>query len=565
MRNIFLAVVLIALGLSWLMPNHFLPWVSWQNEVLAFLAIILLAWLGVAHGLRVNNTFSIALPVSVLPFIALALLGIFQGITGVITFWGDVWSLLLYMALCVACLILGFFAGARSSVHLDKRDLQAPFTILAITLLAVASFSAVLVLAQVLDVWNSGWVVRVVGRRPGANLAQPNHLATLLLMGLVSLLFLNQIEKLGSLSSALIFSLLALGLAITESRTGALAFLMLLGWWLLKRVQVGFKLPLWVAVLASIGLLGLFWFWPYILNSTQALGHSVEVRAGAGTRLVVWPQLLEALALRPWGGWGLREVAKAHNAVVHAHLGSEPFSYSHNILIDLALGIGVPLAALLVLVTAVWLWRRVKAANHLLPWYCLGMALPLAVHSMLEYPFSYAYFLVPVMFLLGALEAVLAIKPVGHIGVRPVAVVLFVFTVAGGWSVLEYMKIEEDFRIARFEDLRIGQTPVDYHQPKIVLLTQLGALRESARMSPKPGMTTDELELLRNVALHYPSGAPLSRYALALALNGNPEEAVRQLMVIRALFGEGAYMRVKSRFENLAQSTYPQLLSLKLL
>ncbi len=41
------------------------------------------------------------------------------------------------------------------------------------------------------------------------------------------------------------------------------------------------------------------------------------------------------------------------------------------------------------------------------PRYCLALTLPVAVHSMLEVPFAYAYFLVPVMFAVGALEGAL--------------------------------------------------------------------------------------------------------------------------------------------------------------
>ncbi|WP_413857737.1 Wzy polymerase domain-containing protein [Candidatus Aalborgicola defluviihabitans] len=48
-------------------------------------------------------------------------------------------------------------------------------------------------------------------------------------------------------------------------------------------------------------------------------------------------------------------------------------------------------------------------------WYCLAVVVPVAVHSMVEFPFAYAYFLVPVMFALGALDGHLGWPPkVGH-------------------------------------------------------------------------------------------------------------------------------------------------------
>ena len=281
-------------------------------------------------------------------------------------------------------------------------------------------------------------------------------------------------------------------------------------------------------------------------------------------RLVVWPQLLEALAQRPWWGWGLGEVSEAHNAVAHAYAVSEPFSYSHNILLDLALGMGVPLTALLVLVTGVWLCRRVRLVEQLQPWYCLAVALPVAVHSMLEFPFAYAYFLVPVMFVLGVLEGTVGGKPAFRIGMRPVAALLVGVSIVGAWSVVEYFAIEEDFRVARFEALRLGETSVNYQRPDVVLLTQLGALVDGARISPKPGMTVDELALAQKVALRYPWTATQNRYALSLALNGNAEEALRQLRVMRSMHGEKTYEEIKANWNSLAQDKYPQLRELKL-
>ena len=183
---------------------------------------------------------------------------------------------------------------------------------------------------------------------------------------------------------------------------------------------------------------------------------------------------------------------------------------------------------------------------------------------MLEFPFAYAYFLVPAMFLLGTLEGEMSAQPMADVGIRFCAVFVTLFAVVCCWTGYEYFRAEEDFRMARFENLRIGKTPSDYERPKLVLLTQLGALRDSIRIRPEPGMTPEDIEIVRRVALHYPSGAPLSRYALVLALNGNPEEAIRQAQVLRVLLGEGAYMRLKLRFAEVGENTYPQLLEVKL-
>ena len=50
----------------------------------------------------------------------------------------------------------------------------------------------------------------------------------------------------------------------------------------------------------------------------------------------------------------------------------------------------------------------------------------------------------------------------------------------------------------------------------------------------------------------------------SLALNGNPDEAMRQLRVMRALHGEVAYTQVKAGWTVLADEKYPQLQTLRL-
>jgi len=389
-------------------------------------------------------------------------------------------------------------------------------------------------------------------------------LATLELMGLASLIFLHHTRKLRGFPAGAVFVVLCIGLAATESRTGTLAFLLMACWWFAKRKRVGFSLSPYAALLAILSFLLLFWAWPPFLRFVQMSDASMAVNTNAGLRMIVWPQLLEAVTMRPWLGWGIREVAKAHNAVADHYAVSESFSYSHNIVLDLVLGVGLPLALLLLLPTGVWLWSRVKAADQVSSWFCLAVALALMVHAMLEFPFAYAYFLVPAMFLLGTLEGEMSAQPMADVGIRFCAVFVTLFAVVCCWTGYEYFRAEEDFRMARFENLRIGKTPSDYERPKLVLLTQLGALRDSIRIRPEPGMTPEDIEIVRRVALHYPSGAPLSRYALVLALNGNPEEAIRQAQVLRVLLGEGAYMRLKLRFAEVGENTYPQLLEVKL-
>lgn len=552
--------ILFLLESAWLVPLHFLPWVSWHSEVPAFLAIFLLGGFALGYVLVVRRSITIDLPVSVLVLLGLGLLTAFQGSLGLLNFAGDALVLCLYIVLCVIAWLVGY--GGETS---QEKSLAA-LEVVAITLLAGAMASAVIALAQVFDVWDEfSWISRMPQlRRPGGNLGQPNQLATLLLMGVASLLFLEQTGRLSTQTSWLVFTVLCTGVAASESRTGLLSFVLIVLWGVAGRAWAGLRISLWTITLATVLFITLFLIWPLLMALLGSFASGAQANTRPGLRLVVWPQLIDAALMRPWLGWGLREVSEAHNAVAHAYEISEPFTYAHNLVLDLAVGAGLPLTGFLVLVTVVWFWRRVRATRQLLSWYCVAAVLPFAVHSMLEFPFAYAYFLVPAMFLLGKLEALTGGRAVWRMNSKIAAVAVGVAAVLAGWSVFEYLQIEEDFRVARFEALRVGQTPSDHERPKVLLLTQLKALLEGARIVPEAGMSPERLDLARKVALRYPWPATQNRYALSLALNGNTEEALRQLRVIRALHGEKTYAEIRLNWEVLGKDKYPQLRELKL-
>lgn len=564
-----LLVSALFLTLGWFTAEHFPPWVSWHNEIWVFAAVM---W-SVGYLLFSKNWKSrfLIFPKAGWPLLFLAVVVIVQTITGHIQFVGGAWVLLFYLALGLGAMGVGYKMGGLPTPPVDgKASGQSLIARFAMLVLFGGLCSVAVAFVQALDVWeHASWIHRMPGpRRPGANLGQANQLATFLLFALASLAYLFESRHLRVVTALPMAAILLLGLAITESRTGALSLLLMAGWWMLKHRRLGFVLSLRAVVLWLIFFACCFWFWPSSLNFILIGGlddaAATQVNMQAGTRLLVWPQLWQAVLQHPWFGWGLGEVSEAHNTVLHTYAVSEPFTYAHNIVLDLAVGMGLPLTLLLVVVTSVWLWRRVRDTKDLLSWYCLTLALPFGVHSMLEFPFAYAYLLVPVMFLLGVLEARLAPSRVVRIPWWTATAAWALVSVAMAWSVVEYIVIEEDFRIARFEAFNVGKTPSNYERPHVVLLTQLDALLEGARIVPTPSMAPQRIELARKVAMRFPATATQNRYALSLALNGNLDEAVRQLRVMRAMHGEKTYQQIKVNWNSLAQDKYPQLRELKL-
>ena len=558
-------VGLSLLLLAWLQNLYIPPWVAWHSEIFAFAAVL---WGGgclILARMGKSATF-VELPSVVWPFALLILVVGIQTQSGQIAFGGDGFILASYLMLAILASSIGQYCGGLPSKGiLGVRSTKSLLTQFAVMVLLGGVLSAAVAFAQVLDVWESlSWVSRMpLLRRPGGNLGQPNQLATLMLFSIGCLIYLFESRRLSYVAAMPIAVVLLSALAMTESRTGALGLFLLFLWWVAKHRRLSFALSIGSAVLWVAFFVCCYWFWPTAANFIQEGGWTgsavTQVNTSAGTRLLVWPQLWEAVLQRPWFGWGLGGVSVAQNAVLHNYTESEPFTYAHNIILDLAIGVGLPLAALMVGSTILWVWRRTRAVNDLMGWYCLAFALPFAVHSMFEFPFAYAYFLAPAMFLIGVLEARQTPARVVRVPWLAATTGWVLVSAVMAWSVVEYIAIEEDFRVARFESMRIGHTPGDYERPRIYLLTQLDALLEAARIVPTPGMTPDRIELARKAAMRFPWTATQNRYALSLALNGNPEEAIRQLKVMRAMHGEKPYQSIKANWKDLAESKYPQL------
>lgn len=553
---------------SWIQPLHLLPWVSWHSELLAFAALASFLWVEALGLKKLKVQFFTVPSIALLP-IALAVTALVQYFFGLIVFFGDVLVIDLYLLMCSMAIAVGH-AWANHGAGVSEEEAQNRFSLLdqlAITVVVGAALSVLIALAQALEVWTwADWIVRLgQARRPGSNLGQPNNFATLLLMGMVSLAYLFEAKKISGRFATSLLLLFTLGLAISESRTGLLGSLIVTLWWLVKRRAANFRAgilhvaTLWATLLISVST------WPTLLAHIQLMGSgSASIDTSAGTRMIVWPQLAEAVFERPVFGWGLREISKAHNAVLDRYTQGEPFTYAHNLILDLAVGLGLPLTLVVLGFGIFFFAARAVTVKSLRNWYCIALCIPVAVHSMLEFPFAYAYFLLPVMLALGMLEANMALA-------RQVRVRLDLALAGAGlagalllWSMKEYIAIEEDFRIARFEALHIGTISVQYERPNITLLTQLDAMLRATRMVPAPGMPSAQIELLGQAAMRFPWTAIQNRYALSLALNGDPAEATRQLRVMRAMHGEKAYSGIKTSWAALAQEKHRQLREIEL-
>jgi len=470
---------------------------------------------------------------------------------------GDVIVYLCYFFLAILYLHLG------AELANQEQALQA----VALCVVIAAFVSFVIALIQVFEVFpDSGWINQMPqARRPGANMGQPNHLGTLLVMGLAGLQFLFHQRRVSAALTVLLSGLFLVGAAISESRTAVLSAAVLFGWSIWARNKTDYQVTFRPLAALFIFFVTFFFSWPTVFSMLQASSHDANValnsvNTSAGARWVVWPQLLHAALQKPWIGWGVGQVTVAHDAVLDAYATAEPFSFSHNLILDLLISFGFPATILLLVFGGAWAVKRIGQVRDSDGIFLVALMIPVLVHSQLEFPFAYAYFLAPLMFAIGALDRVCQAPAVANIPTRLFALVFAVMVLVFGAVTREYLLIEEDFRVMRFESLKVGKTPADYVPPKISLLTQLDLTLKAGRVKLNSHMSSQDMEVLRQAAQRFHWTATLNTYALALALNHNEDEALRQLRHIETLFGQKSYENIKAYWIQVAALEHPELL-----
>lgn len=530
-----------------LVPIHFPPWLGFHAEALAFggLAVAL-----VAARVRAVAPGGFQRPVIVVALVALV--PWLQWLGGLNAFSGDALLSWFYLLAVAGAMQLGDSLVARGSTR-DGTTAAAAF------LVAGAVVSAWSGIAQWLDVADraGAWVAFAEpGVRAAGNLAQPNQLATLCLMGVACAVWLQRSGAIGRLGLALLVASLTLAVAMTQSRAGlASAFaMMLLALALRRRVP---QVPPAPWMVAWFFLLLAAWLAVPAVAELLLLGGGRDiVLTDNSARTQLWAQVLSGISQRPWLGYGWNQTAVAHMAGAAAGPGGPTIGFAHNIVLDLVAWLGVPLAACLLAIVAYWTWTRARAVRHPQAVLALLVLVPVAVHSQFEFPFAYAYFLIPAGIAAGIIEA-------HHGSPRLRAPAWLAKGLFGLWVglgigiALEYRTIEEEFRIVRFAAARIGFLPAGAPLERIRLNSHMDAMLEAARMTIAPRMRPQQLETLRLACERFPYSALTLRCAIAFALNGRPEQADAQMVRYRALYGEAMYRHALLTYRGELESQAP--------
>lgn len=307
---------------------------------------------------------------------------------------------------------LALAAGARlMQVGASGRLAHLPLIrVLLWAILCAGLLNAALAVAQyVVPGW--GWVSLNDNGRAVGHLRQPNHLATQLLWGLVALAALRELTRLHGAVCLAAGALLIVALAMSGSRTGALACLLPAVWGLAdRRLAGGTRVALAVTPLAlALCWWGVAAFPPELaVPPTSALPGQ---RLGLQTsRWGLWQQSLRLIEQNPWLGVGWGQFGFAWTLTPMAPIARSPnetFTHAHNLLLQWAVELGLPLAVVATALLAVAMGRafvlagRAEGPEAAVRSAAVAMLAVLLLHSLLEYPLWHAHFLLPAAVLAG--------------------------------------------------------------------------------------------------------------------------------------------------------------------
>ncbi|WP_431820371.1 PglL family O-oligosaccharyltransferase [Burkholderia sp. F1] len=370
-------------------------------------------------------------------------------------------------------------------------------------------------------------------RRPYGNMAQANHLATYIAFALAGALYLVQTRRLAVWAWLMLSVVLSGGLALTVSRGPWLqvAVMVVAGFWMAwaesrgkPGTPVNVRARAWlmpvllaavfVAVNGAVRWANLH----YHLNLAVSAAERMRDAGQIAPRLALWKYGLAMFREHPLLGVGWGEFPSHQFALARALGGVEIANNSHDIFIDLLAKTGLLGLGVLVVTLVLWFVRALRAPQTSTRVFGFALVGVLLMHALVEYPQQYMFFLLPVMFVIGLLEA----KPLRIVPGRA-AFALFALLTFGG--LLAALPVLRDYQ--RAEVLYYGTDPAaQYRDAPSLLFGAWGDYGAATLLTLSRDALPAKLAAHERAIALLPGETVLRRYAVLQALDGRDADAL---------------------------------------
>ena len=507
----------ILLAAAYLLPNHYFPWTCFHAEALAAAAMLIPALWVCLSSQGATRLYTSAWLVTLAMLVAFL-----QYVFGLIPLWGTFWISAAYL--------LGLLISLQCG---DRWERMAPgqcLEYLAYAFVLASLLSLPIELTQWLDLsWSTPLLMQASNiQRPFANMAQPNLLADLYLLGVVGVSWLYGRARIPGLLAWGVIALFLLGTALTGSRAAWINVVVLLFFYRYLRPQSTGRGQARVVM----GLAAFFFVCALVAPKVQVLllqadqldGLRQFSVASANSRISVWKMMARASLESPWFGFGWGQVIKV-NFVFPDAMDVERglFGQSHDLFLDLVLWNGYPLGILFSLAIVAWIWKLLRLQHDRANAHVQAVVAILCLHSLIEFPIYYSYFLFPAGMLMGTVQSQLEGEPVLEVRYG------FMALLAAGFFVLvvttrDYFQIERSFYALRLES-RGYLTELDKKTPHSWALTQMEEHLRISRIEANDQISPLELAHMEDVVRATPGAYIMFKLALNYGLTGKREKA----------------------------------------
>lgn len=521
-------IAAILISLAWLIPIHYRPWVTYTGELYAFFALFALAAICLKEKLKI--------PAVSLPLLLLACIPLVQFLLGQVFFFSTAMMTVIYVFSFWLASVLGY------NLSIGKNNREETFTHLSYVFLVSGTITGMIALCQWtnLDSVLPGMVNISGTQRPYANFAQPNNMATFLVMALMSCLYIYEKKKIQTKWLFACAAVIVIGVALSQSRTAWVAAIAIMLYLALYQYKGIIRLKwyysiLWFAffVTCIVAFPLLSQLATQVMDAQVVQSRDVVSRAtGDMSRLAIWQQMLAAIQAQPWFGYGWYQTSAAFVSISDTVQGPVWIRSAHNFILDFLLWdgliIGLPFLAYFGYL-GYQLQRWVNTPESVIGILMIGA---FVTHAMFEFPQHYAYFLLPVGFILGT---ILAQNPKIKIVVMPSIGMKFIFAV----GLLLLIMVYRDYDVAV---PKIGQSIRYEKQPEkitnekpIYLLTEFNHRIAWIRLNPYSEASAEQIQEGEQMVLTYPTKYNLIKYAKLLAFNGYETKAKHQLQRLKTI------------------------------
>lgn len=523
MKFMLALIAAILISLAWLMPIHYRPWVTYTGELYAFFALFAIAAICLKEKLRI--------PIVSLPLLLLAGVPLVHLLAGQVFFFST--------AMMGSIYVLSFWLASMLGYNFSTGQFnrEETFSNLSYAFLVSGTITGLIALCQWsnLDSVLPGMVNISGTTRPFANFAQPNNMATFLLMSLMSCLYLYEKKKIQTKWLFACAVVIVIGVALSQSRTAwvaAIAIMLYLSFYQYKRI---IRLKWYYSTAWFIFFISCIVAFPLLSQlATQIIdvqvvqSRDVVSRAtGDMSRLAIWQQMLAAIQAEPWFGYGWYQTSVAFVSITDTVQGPVWIRSAHNFIIDFLIWngvvIGVPFLAYFGYL-GYQMQRWVKTPESVIGILMIGA---FVTHAMFEFPQHYAYFLLPVGFIIGTVLAQRAdmVKQL----VMPAWLMKLIFIT--GVILIAVIYRDYDTAVPKLgQSIRYEQQPEKItNQKPIFLLTEFNHRIDWIRVDPYTKMSQDEIHQHEKLVVSYPTKYNLLKYIRLLAYNGYIKEAHHQL------------------------------------